>query len=323
VGLTETLRPGRTPHTFEVRGKLETQPSPSPTFQLHREKIAKEWKSTLEWIAKKPVAGSKGKVICWGDSWVAYLGEDIQSKLKDLGYETPEDYCNYGDYFLLDTMAESGEIKKFTKYLKELGTGATAAPKAIFLSGGGNDSVGEKLYAKKPQPGTDYLLNPKSGSNPVINAQNLAAHLNALLVSYRAIINAIIATLDLPDKQWKTPIVVHGYAYPQPAVRLFKPGSPTWIKDPFADAGYVATGFHLHPFDKAVATEKMRDLIDALNEGVFKVLEKEFPKRVLYVDLRKVALLEEDWENDMHLNPEMFGEAAVRIDGAITAFWKP
>ena len=319
VGLIETLRPGRTPHNFEIRGKLKNQQSPSPTFQLHREKVAKEWKSTLEWSAKKPVAGSRGKVICWGDSWVAYLGEDIQSKLQDLGYETPEDYCSYGDYFLLDTMAESGEIKKFTKYLKELGTGATAAPKAIFLSGGGNDSVGEKLYAKLPQPGTDYLLNPKSGSPPVINPENLAVHLAALLAAYRRIIQAIIDTLD--DQKWKTPIVVHGYAYPQPAVRPLTFGSPKWIKDPFAHAGYKASGIHAHPFDKAVATEQMHNLIEALNKDVFVVLEKEFSKRVLYVDLRKIAPLEDDWENDMHLNPDKFEEAASLIDVEITEFW--
>ena len=116
---------------------------------------------------------------------------------------------------------------------------------------------------------------------------------------------------------------VHGYAYPQPAVRPLTFGSPKWIKDPFAYAGYKASGIHMHPFDKAVATKQMHDLIEALNEEVFKVLEKKFSKRVLYVDLRKIAPLEDDWENDMHLNADKFGEAAGRVDHAITAFWKP
>jgi hypothetical protein len=315
VGLTETLRPGRTPHSFEVRGKLESHSSPSLTFQLHREKIAEKWKSTLEKSANLPAAGSEGKVICWGDSWVSYISADIQSKLKDLGYETPEEFCTYGidAYFLLAKMAADKEIKSFTNFLL---TDSVAAPKAIFLSGGGNDSVKEKLYTKVP--GIEYLLNLKEMSPPVINPKKLDVHLSAMLQQYRKIIRAIIPVLE--SKQWKTPILVHGYAYPLPAYGRALNNS-NWIKKPFFDAGYKVVVDGVAAFDKDAATQNMKVLIDALNKEVFEVLEKEFPGRVVYVNLRNIATAEVDWGNDMHLTADKFALAASEVHKAIKKFW--
>jgi hypothetical protein len=138
------------------------------------------------------------------------------------------------------------------------------------------------------------------------------------LKQYRKIIRAITPVLE--SKQWKTPILVHGYAYPLPAYGRAL-NNPDWIQKPFFNAGYQVVVSGVPAFDKDAATQNMKVLIDALNEEVFKVLEKEFPGRVVYVNLRKIATDEDHWGNDMHLTEDKFAEAAGEVHKAIKTFW--
>jgi hypothetical protein len=315
----EALRPGANPHSFEVRGRLRLPTLPGQSG--HRESVE---------IAV-PI-DEKGAVYCWGDSWFSLDTingrEDIQGQLARIGYIAPNTYCQDLKWMYLENMAKAHAAEQFMTDVVKDAASLRLIPKAILLSGGGNDSVKGRLYPKpdvrasprapgdQPRVAERFLLNPKSANSKPINDRNLCLHLEYMRMQYTQIIEKL--NKKLTEKNWRTPIIVHGYAHPRPLKRGILDYGYSWIRGPFTFAGYVDSNNNC---DTQVALEAMQELIDRLNNEVFVELAKKFPQRVLYVDLRPVATKADDWSDDLHLTSEKFFDAACLIDAAIVKFW--
>lgn len=322
VEFDEEIRPGIASLSFEIRGKSGYVPPVAPPKEPDGHtttEYAEILRSDLALLRVERVpVGSKGQLLAFGDSWVSLFDlaepKDLVDVLKDLGYLTPRDFCHpvFGipplpEYLLLATMADQKKkaYEKFANFVKK----QPQKPSAILLSGGGNDSVGGKLFGTDDRP----LLNRKAAGITHIHEDNLKAHLQTLLTQYQQILAPLLQVLA--DKQWNTPIVVHGYAHPMP---LDNTQTSASVHDKFIEAGYVIDG----AIDSVVAQDAMKYLIDQLNQNVFQELaNNRYPGKIVYVDLRPIARKQEDWFDDLHLTTNKFVEAATQIDKEIQSFW--
>jgi hypothetical protein len=100
---------------------------------------------------------SKGTLIAEGDSWFDYPLHDVLSGLDDLGFDV-ESVAHKGD--TVEEMAYSdGQLVKFSRLVdKVLRSGVR--PRAILISGGGNDVAGDEFA---------MLLNHAASGRPPLN----------------------------------------------------------------------------------------------------------------------------------------------------------
>ena len=94
--------------------------------------------------ASSAVASSAGTLIGEGDSWFDYPFSDILKILEDDYAYDVESVAHHGD--LIEDMAYTGQLEKFTSRLEKLLRNNTI-PKAVLLSGGGNDLAGLEFGA--------------------------------------------------------------------------------------------------------------------------------------------------------------------------------
>ena len=238
--------------------------------------------------ARKAEAGAAGVLVAEGDSWFNYPWTDILRLLEDEhGYEV-ESVAHYGD--TVEEMAYSGgQLERFSRLIeKQLRRGQV--PKAILLSGGGNDLAGKEFgmlldHARSAAAG----LNEQMASGLIDQRARLA---------YITILSAVTEVCQSWIHQ-PLPILIHGYDYAVPDGRGFL-GSWTFLPGPWLEPGFREKGF----VQMQVRKEIVRELIDRFNamlEGIAAM--PEFP-HVNYVDLRKTlstgADYEQDWQNELH-----------------------
>lgn len=248
----------------------------------------------------------QGLVLAWGDSWlgfVPFVMNELRDCLVEWGYNVPEDYCRFGDWLMLDKMVQHRHAFKDGFLRKHL----HQRPRAILLSGGGNDSVRDRL---------EELINPCAAGHELVHEDRLREHIRGLKAHYVTLIDEV---QELDGQRTGIPFIVHGYDHPLPTHR----GTPVWIRTPFWNRGYVdpAAPHDKTRCDLALAAQAMRRLIDALN-GMLQELENE-RDNVHYVDLRGTiqALAPHDpasgWLDNMHPRAEGFRHMAARIAGCI------
>src|SRR3954447_2667297 len=174
-------------------------------------------------------AATKGFLIAEGDSWFDYPGTDILDALHQSAYNV-ESVARAGDRVEMMAFGR-GQLDDFAAAVeKVIGGGNT--PKAILLSGGGNDIAGDEF---------GFLINhagsPKQGFNDSVVQGVVEERIHD---AYVFIIQTITALCQKMLGQ-KVRIVVHGYGYPVPdgrGVFIGGLGPGPWLRPGFIQKGF-------------------------------------------------------------------------------------
>lgn len=240
---------------------------------------------------------STGLLIAEGDSWFDYPFHDVLSLLEDdHGYDI-ESVAHKGD--AVEGMAYSdGQFEEFARRLEKV-LRQGQVPKAVLISGGGNDIAGHEFTV---------LLNHAASGLPAINDDVARGVIEVRLRNaYTFMIGGLTEIAEHYLKR-PIPIVTHGYDYPIPDGRGFL-GGFGFLPGPWLEPGFRQKGHD----DLEKNSRVMKALIDAFNntlEGISRI--PQF-KHVHHLDLRGTlvagATYKKDWANELH--PTARGFAAV------------
>lgn len=252
-------------------------------------------------LAAAAGAATKGWLIAEGDSWFDYPGTDVLDALQQSAYDV-ESVARAGDRVEMMAFGR-GQLDQFAAAVeKVIGHGHT--PRAILLSGGGNDIAGSEF---------GFLINhagsPKQGFNDSVVQGVVDERIHD---AYVWIIRTIT---DLCQRMLgqKIRIVVHGYGYPIPDGSGVLGG---WgpLPGPWLRPGFIEKGFN----SLADNTNMMHTLIDHFNNMVQGVAAQF--AHVRYADLRRVLPATKPlWANELHPKGNGFKLAAKEIEKMIEA----
>ena len=254
-----------------------------------------------------PVATSSrqtaGFLVAAGDSWFDYPIHDVLKLLEDnYGYNV-ESAAHRGDP--IESMAyRGGQLDKFARCLeKVVAQGVT--PKAVLLSGGGDDIAGKEF---------GMLLNNATSGIAGWNAEIVDGLLNQRIVAAYKTILVAINRLCMQDLGESLPILVHGYDYPVPDGRGFLGGWPfpgPWLEPGFREKLYD---------DLATTITLMSDIIDRFNVMVAALTQDAAFSNVHFVDLRNTLSTElpgdayqDWWANELHPTERGFSAIADKF----------
>jgi hypothetical protein len=237
-------------------------------------------------------AQTAGYLLAVGDSWFDYPIHDILTRLDDnYGYNI-ESSAHRGDP--IETMvSQVGQLDKFARCMdKILALGAT--PKAILVSGGGDDIAGKEFGMLI----NDIDLVPIPGWNDQIIAGVIDTRIAA---AYRLMIVSI-NSLCQKNLGRTFSILVHGYDYPVPDGRGFLGGGGL-LPGPWLKPGFDEKLFG----DINVTTQMMTTVIDRFNTMLQNLVQEPGFQNVTYIDLRKTlsnsqANYKDWWANEIHPN---------------------
>ncbi len=252
-------------------------------------------------------ATSAGFLVAAGDSWFDYPFHDVLTILHDdYGYNI-ESTSHKGDP--IESMAYlGGQIDGLSRmFQKALGQGAT--PKAVLLSGGGDDIAGNEF---------GMLLNNKNSAIGGWNSDVLKGVIqDRIAVAYVAMLNGI-DRLSTQYVNRTLPILVHGYDYPVPDGRGFLGG---WGPLP---GPWLQRGFREKDFDDIQETiALMRDAIDLLNAMLLELTAMQQFAHVKYVNLRGTLRTDDTykdwWANELHPTEQGFKAVTARFAQVLDA----
>ena len=270
--------------------------------ELAQEAIAEHRKSVPLAVAFR---GDQGILVAEGDSWFDYPGFNVLDALEwHFDYDV-KSVAHSGDT-LEEIVYSDKQLVKLVRRLDKLHSKGKR-PRAILVSGGGNDIAGCEL---------GVLLNHKrSGLDPVNNAIAegiLHERLGLAWTTYLATVTAIARDIFGGDD---IPILNHGYDYPVPDGRgvlggfWILPGP--WLRPAFRRKGYPADKSDLD-FEKGV----MRDLIDRYGADAlrFTLAAMASMDNVHYVEVKGTLSsgsdYKDDWRDELHPTDDGFIEVA-------------
>ncbi len=252
---------------------------------------------------------TSGTLVAQGDSWFDYPWHDILKLLEDrYGYGV-ESVAHRGER-VEDMAYAEGQLEGLTRTLeKTIGRGTP--PKAILLSGGGNDVAGSEF---------GMLLNHARSALAGFNQEVLAGVIDQRIrVAYITILGAVtelcVAKVGKP-----LPIVVHGYDHPVPDGRGFL-GGWWFLPGPWLEPGFRAKGYS----DLIVRVGLAKDLIDRFNQMLQSVVGlSSFTEHVRYVDLRGTLSTspgdyQDWWANELHPTLRGFEAVTARLASVLAA----
>lgn len=249
--------------------------------------------------------GSNGVLVAEGDSWFDYPGTDILSALEDEHGFDVASVAHKGDR--VEDMAYSdGQLGDFIRTIERLLRWGQPVPRAILLSGGGNDIAGDEMA---------MLLDHASSPTPGWNESVVAGVIDQRLAESYATILAAVTEVCRRKLGTIVPIVLHGYDYPFPDGRGFLGG---WgpLPGPWLDPSLCRKGYPRDPM--APRLDLMRALIDRFNTMVQRTASDPQFAHVRYVDLRRtLSQSRADWANELHPRPDGFRRVAKKIAAAI------
>lgn len=254
-------------------------------------------------------------VLAIGDSW-QYVGltRSLATELAGFGYRVYTDAS--------DTLCENGKtLRTLASHdLMELSTyvanvdGAPDSPRAVLLSGGGNDLVQRNTRDCRATRLFSLLNYGANSAAAALNDERVREFIDGELMSYvRTLLGAITAATSVP-------ILVHGYDYPVPDGRKldipFGPGP--WLKPVFDAAGIAP--------DLYVRREIMHALIERLN-AMLENVAAQFAGQVRHVRLAGVLARQRDytsdhrlyWSNELHATQGGFQILAGKVHLELTA----
>lgn len=228
---------------------------------------------------------SIGVLLAEGDSWFDYPMQDVLRLLEDDYLYDVESVAHMGD--CVEDMAHSkGQFEEFARRLEKL-LGQSKIPRAILLSGGGNDIAGDEFA---------ILLNHATSSLPPLNESIVSGVIDIRL---KAAYVRILSGLTAISKSYlgkPLPIVIHGYDYPLPDGRGFMGG---WWKlpGPWLKPGFVKKGHA----DFATNSKLISTVIDRFNVMLASVCALPTFSHVRHLDLRGTLKSDKKlWANELH-----------------------
>jgi lysophospholipase L1-like esterase len=251
---------------------------------------------------------SPGLVVAEGDSWFDYPFFDILEELEDgFSYEV-ESVAHKGD--TAEEMAyDPNQLSGLARKLDKLGREGRR-PRAILLSGGGNDIAGEELA---------FLLNHKLSGLPPVSESILSGLIDERLRA--ALVSLASAATELCRTSFGStiPTLIHGYDYPVPDGRGYMGGF--WIlPGPWLEPGFRQKGYQ----DLQERVDVMVTLIDHFNALLEGVAGGPGLKHLGYVNLRGVLSNELQgkkyktwWGDELHPTERGFTAVAERFHQAI------
>ena len=250
-------------------------------------------REVLELRQSKPLpeaGGLNGLLIAEGDSWFDYPFNSVLGELENLSYEI-ESVAHKGD--TAEEMAyDASQLAKLAGLFEKLDQRGEV-PRAILLSGGGNDVAGNEL---------GVVLNHKQSGLPAVNEDVARGVIvGRLRVALASLIGAV-SELSRQTFGRKLPVLVHGYDYPVPDGRGYVGGF--WVlPGPWLEPAFRLKGYE----DMGERVRVMTDLIDRFNEMVASLPGQPGLEHVLYVNLRRTLSNELDgkrykklWANELH-----------------------
>lgn len=250
-------------------------------------------------------SAAAGVLIAEGDSWFDYPLHDVLDMLEDEhGFEV-QSVAHHGDRVENMAFAE-GQLNDFSRELEKLLRRGTV-PRAILLSGGGNDVAGDQF---------GMLLNHAASPIAGLNADIVTGVIDKRIKAAFAFIIGVITQISEHYLTRPLPIVTHGYAHAVPDGRGFL-GGFWFLPGPWLKPGFDEKGFG----DLQRNTVIVEDLIDRFNE-MAKSVAAEFA-HVHYIDLRPVLRNESNykrfWANELHPTKAGFSLVANEFAAAIAA----
>jgi lysophospholipase L1-like esterase len=250
-------------------------------------------------------AASAGTLVAEGDSWFDYPLSDVLGELEDNHGWDVVSVAHKGDR-VEDMAYGQGQFEKLERALRKLAQDG-GRPKAILLSGGGNDIAGDEFA---------MLLNHKRSGLPPLNAQVVsgvfAERLRAAIVFLASGVTALCRELFGSA----VPILMHGYDRPVPDGRGFL-GGFWFLPGPWLEPGFRQKGYA----DLAETTAIMAELIDRFNEELSLIAGSTGLPHLTHVDLRgrlsnQLAgrAYRRDWANELHPTEGGFETVAAEID---------
>jgi hypothetical protein len=239
--------------------------------------------------AVSTTAQTAGYLLAVGDSWFDYPIHDILTRLDDdYGYNI-ESSAHRGDP--IETMVSRvGQLDKFARCMdKIVALGAT--PRAILLSGGGDDIAGKEF---------GMLINTIDLQPIGWNDQVIAGVIDTRIAAAYGLMFLSINSLCQNNLGRTFPILVHGYDYPVPDGRGFLGGG--WLlPGPWPKPGFGEKLFT----DINVTTQMMTVIIDRFNTMLRNLVQGPGFQNVTYIDLRNTlsnaqADYKDWWANEIH-----------------------
>lgn len=248
---------------------------------------------------------SAGLLFFVGDSWFNYFSHDVRDLLAERGHATRTVAKPGAGLADIAASRSSRQLRDLLMLIEEAAS-ANHAPKAILLSGGGNDVAGDGFHTLL----TDANLGLPPLNEPVVTGTINGTMRSALEQILTQITRFCQTFLGAP-----VPIVLHGYAYPVPDGRglgwdVGSAGGP-WLAPGFVQKGYL---------DLEQRKAIMKDLIDRLHEmqtGTHGVTAMPGFEHVSHVDLRDTLSTGSDykelWENELHPRLQGFERITAKL----------
>lgn len=286
---------------LELRAKaLKAHPKP---MHLKVQAVTVEGAAT----AAALVTSTAGVLVAEGDSWFDYPFHDVIEELEDRHAYDVESVAHHGDP--IEEMAYGGnQLEEFTRRIEKV-VGRGIIPKAILLSGGGNDVAGTEF---------GMLLNHARSAIAGLNASVVDGVINQRVRSaYITILSAVTAICQ-QKAGGILPILVHGYDYPVPDGRGFMGG---WgpLPGPWLEPGFREKGFDDLQRRIAIA----HDLIEQFNTMVAALCTVQGFQHVHYVDLRNTlrtdATYKDWWANELHPTEQGFHAVSEKFASVLAA----
>lgn len=243
-------------------------------------------------------------IVAQGDSWFAYPRYNVLKYLEWKHGFRVESTAHNGEW--LETMAyDEDQLSDLALTLKRVADQGRK-PRAILLSGGGNDIAGIQL--------TMLLTHRQSGQkavDAVMAQQMLAVRLR------RDMATLIIATKALSKTYFNDPdipIFIHGYDRPVPDGRGFL-GGFWFLPGPWLRPSFDMKGYDHSSADEQAATDAMAELIGRYNDTLER-LATSGVKNVYYIKvigtLHNDGTYKKDWGNELHPTKSGF-ETVARL----------
>lgn len=253
-------------------------------------------------------APSAGVLVAEGDSWFDYPYADVLQILEDEHGFDLESVAHRGDT-VEDMAYGGGQLENFARRIERV-LRRGQVPRAILLSGGGNDLAGDAFA---------LLLNHAASGAPGLNDDIVGGVIDQRLRdSYATILSAVTAVCAaLLPGQPPVRIVVHGYDYPVADGRGFAGGwgplPGPWLEPGFRRKGYATL---------AQRTPLLVALIDRFNRMLRALCSQAAFAHVRHLDLRNTlsrapATYKQSWANEMHPTRDGFRALALRFKAAI------
>lgn len=248
-----------------------------------------------------------GVLIAEGDSWFDYPMQDVLRLLEDDHLFDVESVAHKGD--CVEDMAHSpGQFEEFARRLEKLLRDGKI-PRAILLSGGGNDIAGDEFA---------ILLNHAASTLPAINEDIVHGVIDVRLQEAYASIISSLTTIAKSFLGRPIPIIMHGYDYPVPDGRGFLGGF--WrLPGPWLQPGFRKKGHD----DLGKNTLLIGQLIDRFNTMLARVSAIPQFGHVHYLDLRGTlkhdGTYKKHWANELHPNAAGFELVTKKFAVAINS----